>query len=75
MEVIHSDANSKIRDSLKRWNTVKSQSSPRPVTEYTEDLIRMSSSSELVNNVGQSVAPGANKIINATKTVGQEIKG
>ena len=81
MEVIHSDANSKIRDSLKRWNTVKAQSSPRPVVEYTEELVRMpSSSSEMVQNVGQTVSNvgqtvGANKIINATKSVGQEIKG
>ena len=27
----------KIRDSLKRWNTVKTQSNPRPIVEYSED--------------------------------------
>jgi hypothetical protein len=37
IELVHSDTNSKIRDSMKRWNIVKSQSAPRPVVEYTDD--------------------------------------
>jgi hypothetical protein len=36
-EVTHSDASSKIRDSTKRWNTVKTLSNPRPVIEYQEE--------------------------------------
>lgn len=79
MEVIHSDANSKIRDSLKRWNTVKNQSALRPVVEYTEDLLPtaqlevLQSMSSVGSNIGQTV--GANRLISASKSVGQEIKG
>lgn len=36
-EVIHSDANSKLRDSIKRWEAVKKQSQPRKVAEYIEE--------------------------------------
>jgi hypothetical protein len=36
-EVIHSDASSKLRDSIKRWESVKKQSQPRKVAEYIEE--------------------------------------
>eukprot|EP00599_Poterioochromonas_sp_BG-1_P012672 CAMPEP_0173154252 /NCGR_PEP_ID=MMETSP1105-20130129/13368_1 /TAXON_ID=2985 /ORGANISM="Ochromonas sp., Strain BG-1" /LENGTH=229 /DNA_ID=CAMNT_0014070389 /DNA_START=449 /DNA_END=1138 /DNA_ORIENTATION=+ len=36
-EVIHSDANSKIRDSIKRWTAIKNKSNQRKVAEYTEE--------------------------------------
>eukprot|EP01036_Dinobryon_divergens_P030405 gene30405-39647_t len=36
-EVLHSDANSKVRDSIKRWSTVKTLSVPRKVVEYQEE--------------------------------------
>jgi hypothetical protein len=36
-EVIHNDANSKIRDSIKKWTAIKNQSNARPVSEFREE--------------------------------------
>ena len=36
-EVVHSEASCKLRDAIKRWATVKKQSSPRAVAEYREE--------------------------------------
>ena len=55
----------KIRDSLKRWNTVKTQSNPRPIVEYSEDYDLS------LNNVSMGN-------INVTKNlsnVGKDLKG
>ena len=38
-EVVHSDSGSKLRDGTKRWTSVKNQSAPRPVAEYSEDAV------------------------------------
>ena len=57
----------KIRDSLKRWNTVKTQSNPRPIVEYSEDY-----DLSLNNSIG-SIGN-----INVTKNlsnVGKDLKG
>ena len=54
----------KIRDSLKRWNTVKTQSNPRPIVEYSEDY-----DLSLNSSIGN---------INVTKNlsnVGKDLKG
>lgn len=37
-EVVHSDANSKVRDAIKRWSSVKTQSVQRKVVEYEEEF-------------------------------------
>lgn len=37
-DVLYSDANSKLRDALKRWTTIKNQSNPRKVAEYVEEV-------------------------------------
>lgn len=42
-EIVHSDTSCKIRDATKRWSTVKAQSAPRPVVEYTEETVMNSS--------------------------------
>mmetsp|Transcript_2901 Transcript_2901/g.4035 ORF Transcript_2901/g.4035 Transcript_2901/m.4035 type:complete len:273 (-) Transcript_2901:72-890(-) len=36
-EIVHSDANSKLRDAMKRWSSVKTQSVPRKVAEYEDE--------------------------------------
>jgi hypothetical protein len=36
-EIIYSDANSKIRDCIKRWQNIKNKSTQRKVAEFTEE--------------------------------------
>lgn len=36
-EVLHSDANNKVRDSIKRWSSVKTLSVQRKIVEYKEE--------------------------------------
>ena len=43
-EVVHSDASSKVRDSIKRWSSVKTQSVQRKVVEYEEEMDFLKSS-------------------------------
>jgi hypothetical protein len=38
-EIIYSDANSKIRDCVKRWQNIKNKSQQRKVAEYTEENV------------------------------------
>jgi len=36
-EIVHSDTSSKLRDAMKRWSSVKTQSVPRKVVEYEDE--------------------------------------
>lgn len=56
MQVVFSDANSKVRDSVKRWSLVRKQSAPRPVVEYVEEYVPS------VPNVMAGL-PGGNKLV------------
>ena len=38
-DTLHTDASSKLRDSAKRWGTVRAQSQPRPVVEFVDDPV------------------------------------
>jgi hypothetical protein len=74
-ELLHSDANSKLRDAVKRWTAIKTQAVPRKVAEYKEDFESSSSSSStmlmassLPGNPDLKVFQGAG---NKIKTVGR----
>ena len=38
-DTLHTDASSKLRDSTKRWGTVRAQSQPRPVVEFMDEPV------------------------------------
>jgi vacuolar-type H+-ATPase subunit E/Vma4 len=50
-EIIHSDASSKVRDSIKRWTNIKNKSAQRKVAEYTEEGV---SSFNPIVNIGHN---------------------
>lgn len=76
MEIVNSDAGSKIRDALKRWNLVKSQSAQRPVAEYTEESeTGLPGLSGLPINIPGPSGKGLAEVGQSFRNVGSDIKG
>jgi hypothetical protein len=77
-DINYQDAATRIRDATKRWNTVKSQSSTRPVAEYSEEVV--TSPNLLTNPINAMGAPDPTKMLSDTgksisnigKTIGKQ---
>ena len=66
---MNADAGSKLRDSVKRWSTVKAQSSPRPVAEYTEETTVGNIAAPLqgaASGIAAGATLGAGEVLNST---------
>lgn len=76
MEIVNSDAGSKIRDALKRWNLVKSQSTQRPVAEYSEESeSSLPGLSGLPLSLPGPSGKGLAEVGQSFRNVGSDIKG
>jgi hypothetical protein len=70
-EIVYNDANNKLREAAKRWNTVKGQAKPRPVAVIEEPPPPQSANPNIFPP-GQAIANTSKEIGNLGKNAAKE---